>query len=171
MHPQNLLATRSRTALLCLSLFLPAGALEVTIPSGCDAFPAPSANLCRQEMARNGRFEVRRITRGRDCDRLANPTLASQCRESLSQHGAYYASLAPVSSPASVEVDPSGTTNSTPPSQATAIDAETSIPPTLDQRNTEALETIASYTKLQALVNLSILGVGLVLSVVALAIN
>jgi hypothetical protein len=169
----QILSLRSCSLLgvLCLSLCLPASALEITNPAGCDAFPAPSANLCRQEMARNGRFEFLRITSGRDCARLPTASAIGECRQSLKDHDVYFVSAAPRPVIVPAEQAPTGTAPTDSSARSTALELGPVAPLTLEERNTEALEAIAAYTKMQAVVTTTVLGVGLLLGVLTLLVN
>lgn len=170
-YPISSLRSCSLLGVLCLSLCLPASALEITNPAGCDAFPAPSANLCRQEMARNGRFEFQRITSGRDCARLPSASAIGECKQSLKDHDVYFVSVAPRPAFVSVEQATTGTASTDSSTRSAAFVPAPVAPLTLEERNTEALETIAAYTKMQAVVTTSVLGVGVLLGLLTLLVN
>jgi hypothetical protein len=135
-----------------------ATALEVTTPAGCDRLPEDIANLCKREITRSGEFRYKRLTKPKECLDLTDSVSRAQCPESIRRDGAYLAASAPEAPSPSAEAP-------------STMDRTPTAPLTLEERNTQALEKIATYTKLQSLVFTTLTGVGLVLAVVIAAAN
>lgn len=151
---------------------LPCSAGELTNPADCEKLPGSSASLCKREFLRTGSFAFTRLTRERDCQKLRDSSLHGPCREAIANDGSYYAASA---SPRSIVAPPEETKKDTSVSSAhgdrplSGFVDET--PKTLEERNTQALETIATYTKVQALITSSLVGIGVLFAVIAFIAN
>lgn len=134
---------------------LPCAAGDITNPADCEKLPGSSASLCKREFLRTGSFAFTRLTREKECQKLRDSAQHEPCRESIANDGAYYASLAPRPLLAAKGSD----------SSSTGILVSGFVddgPKTLEERNTRALETIATFTKVQAVATSILVGLALI---------
>lgn len=158
---------------LALVLFLaclPSAAGELTNPADCDKLPGASASVCKREFLRTGSFSFARLTREKECQKLRDSSLHAPCREAISSEGSFYASTMaprPIAVPTDVVAALDSSSRTVPSDQlVTGFVDET--PKSLEERNTQALETIATYTKVQTLLNSTLVGLGVVIALIAL---
>lgn len=155
------------------ALAVAAQCLEVTSPSECEKFPSAAANLCRMELMRTGSFKFRRITSTRECHTLSDAASVAQCRQAVTRGESHYASTSDRRELSKTAMQEGGDSASIPKDVATAYPErmEPYVPPTLEERNTEALETIATYTRLQAVTVVGLLSVGLLVGLIIAIAN
>lgn len=162
--------------MILLVLFLaclPCAAGELTNLTDCDKLPGASASLCKREFLRTGSFSFARLTREKECQKLRDSSLHAPCREAISSEGAFYApSLAP--RPIAVATESATATDSSPrkaPGDQVVTGFVDETRKSLEERNTQALETIATYTKVQTILNSTLVGLGVVIALVALMVD
>lgn len=167
------LAKGPAVLLILLLACLPCAAGELTNPADCDKLPGSSASLCKREFLRTGSFSFSRLTREKECQKLRDSALHAPCREAIANDGSYYASNVaprPILAP-SETASPKDTTLATAPGDRVQPGFVDETPRTLEERNTAALETIATYTKVQALISSSMIGLGVLIGVIALLVD
>lgn len=155
-----------------LALFLaclPCTAGELTNPADCDKLPESSASLCKREFLRTGSFSFTRLTREKDCQKLRDASLHGSCREAITNDGFFYASaVAPRPIVGSPEPEPPKATAVVSAPGDRSLPGFVEEPPmTLEERNTQALETIATYTKVQAVILSTLVGIGVLFTLIA----
>lgn len=152
---------------------LPCAAGELTNPADCEKLPGSSASLCKREFLRTGSFSFSRLTREKECQKLRDASLHGSCREAITNDGSFYASAVaprPIVAPPETET-PKATAGGSAPGGRSQSGFVEEPPMTLEERNTQALETIATYTKVQAVVLSTLVGIGVLFGLIAVMVD
>lgn len=172
MHPLERARHKGPAVLLAVVLAcLPCTAGEITNPSDCEKLPGQASSLCKREFQRIGSFAFARLTREKECQKLRDSSLHGSCREAVATNGAFYASTAPQPTLSTTATPSTGAASESAHAGAMLSASAEEQPKTLEERNTQALETIATYTQVQAIVSSTLVGIGLVGLIVALIVN
>lgn len=172
MHPLERARHKGAAVLLAVLLAcLPCAAGEITNPSDCEKLPGQASSLCKREFQRTGSFAFARLTRAQECQKLRDSSLHGPCRDAISSNGAFYASTAPRPNLSMPATSPSSSASESAHAGAILSASAEEEPRTLEERNTQALETIATYTQVQAIVSSTLVGIGVVGLLVALLAN
>ena len=172
MHPLERARRKEPAVLLAVILAcLPCAAGEITNPSDCEKLPEQASSLCKREFLRTGSFAFARLTRAQECQKLRDSSLHGPCRDAVATNGAFYASTAPRPTLSMTATSPSSAATESARVGALLSPSAEKQPKTLEERNTQALETIATYTQVQAIVSSTLVGIGLLGLIVALVVN
>lgn len=147
----------SRNALalvLALSMAGSAGRI-LTSPTQCEQLPMPGSTLCKQEMMRTGSFEYLSLRDPSKCALLPDSTEAKRCIDANASGKDFLVTRTTLDRLQALQ--DSGMATPT-----VAMDP--------GERSALALETIATYTKLQAIVFTVTVGLGFLLGMVALTL-
>lgn len=127
----------------------PSFGAELKDPSKCNSFPDDVANVCKQELMRNGVFEYEKVSDVSDCKLLRDSAAAQRCIATMADGKDYY-----VTRLSAIKV---------------AAEKEIMASDNPDVRVARATEKMAFYTKVQAITIVTVAVFGAIVTLVALA--